>query len=216
MSTETQQDMRAHWDERYRSGQTPWDTGITPPEVQAFWEEQPPPATGEFALDIGCGTGLNTLFLARQGLCAIGFDLSGRALQLAAQRLEASRSEHSSSAGRAFFVQADVSRLPVDRLGAMYALDIGCLHSLPDDLRPAYAEGVHLGLSDGGFFHLYVFDRNESDGPGAKGMYQGEVAALFDGKLSIVEEEVGVPSTTASRPSRWFLLRKDSSTPGRD
>lgn len=210
MSTENQEELRAHWDERYRSGQTPWDTGITPPEVQAFWEEQPPPAAGAYALDIGCGTGLNTLFLARLGLCAIGFDLSGQALRLAQLRLKArGRQDRSRAGGKAVFVQADVSRLPVVGLGAAYALDIGCLHSLPDQLRPAYAEGVHRGLKSGGYFHLYAFDRNNSDGPGARGMYEGEAAALFEGKLEIVSEVAGVSSNVVSRPSRWFLLRKN-------
>ena len=211
MPSENGQDLRAHWDERYRSGQTPWDTGITPPEVQRFWGEQPRPAAGALALDIGCGTGLNTLFLASQGLRAIGFDLSGQALQLALRRRNAKvRRELSDSGGDATFVQADVSRLPVDRLGAVYALDIGCLHSLPDENRPAYAAGVHRALTDGGFYHLYVFDRNSSDGPGTRGMREGEVAALFDNKLEILAEETGVSSTLASRPSRWFLLRKTS------
>lgn len=211
MHSENGQNMRTHWDERYRSGQTPWDTGITPPEVQRFWGERTRPAAGAFALDIGCGTGLNTLFLAKQGLCAIGFDLSGQALQLALRRRNATgRRELLSLGGDATFVQADVSRLPIGRLGAVYALDIGCLHSLPDELRPGYAAGVHCALTAGGYFHLYVFDRNSSDGPGAKGMREGEVAALFADKLEIVTEETGVSSTQASRPSRWFLLRKTS------
>ena len=209
MTAESQQDLRTHWDDRYRSGQTPWDTGITPPEVQRFWEEQPKPAKGALAIDIGCGTGLNTMFLARQGLCAIGFDLSGQALQLARQRLSAGGNQAGlRMTGGAFFVQADVSKLPVGSLGAVYALDIGCLHSIPDERRPAYAAGVYRGLGTGSYFHLYVFDRNESDGPGARGMYEGEVAALFEGKLEIVREEVGVSSNAGARPSRWFLLRK--------
>lgn len=211
MQSENGQDLRAHWDERYRSGQTPWDTGITPPEVQRFWGQQPKPAAGAFALDIGCGTGLNTLFLARQGLCAIGFDLSGQALQLAVRRRQATgRQVLLNSEGDATFVQADVSRLPIGELGAVYALDIGCLHSLPDEVRPAYAAGVNRALRGGGYFHLYVFDRKCSDGPGAKGMREGEVAALFGDKLEILAEEIGVSSTLASRPSRWFLLRKTS------
>ncbi len=211
MNAESQQDLRTHWDQRYRSGQTPWDTGITPPEVQGFWAEQPKPVAGAVAIDIGCGTGLNTVFMARQGLCAIGFDLSGQALQMAQKRLESgSNSEELGTGGKAMFVQADVSKLPLDRLGAVYALDIGCLHSIPDELRPAYAEGVHRVLRTGSYFHLYVFDRNESDGPGARGMYEGEVATLFDGKLDIVTEEVGVSTNAVSRPSRWFLLRKGS------
>jgi len=209
MHSENGLEMRAHWDERYRSGKTPWDTGITPPEVQRLWGERPKPIAGAFALDIGCGTGLNTLFLAKQGLCAIGFDLSGQALKLALRRRNATDGrELLNSGGDATFVQADVSRLPLGRLGAVYALDIGCLHSLADEIRPAYAAGVHSALTDGGYFHLYVFDRHSSDGPGARGMREGEVAALFDNKLEIVAEEIGVSSTLASRPSRWFLLRK--------
>ena len=211
MNTESESDLRLHWDEQYRSGQTPWDTGITPPEVLKFWQEHVVPSTGAFALDIGCGTGLNTLFLARKGLYALGIDLSGQALRLALCRLHAhTREGLFPGGGNAMFVQADVSRLPVGRPGAVYALDIGCLHSLPDARRPAYAEGVCRALRMGGHFHLYVFDRNTTDGPGARGMYEGEVASLFDGELEIVLEEMGVSSSRASRPSRWFLLRKVS------
>ncbi len=208
MDTDSNEELRAHWDERYRSGQTPWDTGITPPEVQKFWKEYTSPEDGNLALDIGCGTGLNTLFLARQGLFAIGFDLSGQALKLARKRLspDAATGQERPRV-KAMFVQADVSRLPVGSLDAVYALDIGCLHSLPDDRRPAYAQGVIRALRPGGYYHLYVFDRSKSDGPGARGMDDGEVAALFDGKMEILSEERGVSSTQVSRPSRWFLLR---------
>lgn len=208
MNTESDRELRAHWDERYRSGHTPWDTGITPPEVRTFWKESNLPRAGNLAIDIGCGTGLNTLFLARQGLYAIGFDLSGQALMLARKRISPdAASEQEPPRGKAMFVQADVSRLPVGSLDACYALDIGCLHSLPDDRRPAYAQGVIRALRPGGYYHLYVFDRSKSDGPGARGMDDGEVAALFDGKMEIVSEERGVSSAQVSRPSRWFLLR---------
>lgn len=200
---------RSHWDQRYRSGHTPWDTGITPPEVRRFWQEREPPAAGAFALDIGCGTGLNTLFLAKQGLYAIGFDLSGQALCLAYDRLLASRdSRFSPPDGEAAFVQADVGRLPVAEMEAVYALDIGCLHSLPAESRPAYAASVTLALRPLGHFHLYAFDRQAGDGPGARGMYEGEVDALFGGGLQIVAEEIGVPTTHTARRSRWYLLQK--------
>ena len=209
MNTEGTEELRAHWDERYRSGHTPWDTGITPPEVQEFWKKYTSFIVGNLALDIGCGTGLNTLYLARQGLSAIGFDLSGRALMLARKRLSPDpASGQERTRGKAMFVQADVTRLPVGSLGAIYALDIGCLHSLPDDRRPAYALGVARALRTGGYYHLYVFDRSKSDGPGARGMGDGEVAALFNGQMEIVSEERGVSSGQATRPSRWFLLQK--------
>ena len=118
MNTESENELRAHWDARYRSGQTPWDTGITPPEVLEFWREPAEPSPGAIVLDIGCGTGLNTLFLARQGLRAVGFDLSGQALRHAIRRLDRHLREGPfPRGGKATFVQADVSRLPIDRTG---------------------------------------------------------------------------------------------------
>ncbi len=209
MAPQVESELRAHWDARYRSGQTPWDTGITPPEVQSFWKERSPPFPGAFALDLGCGTGLNTLFLARQGLRGIGFELSGQALRLAHNRLLADSTEGSfPPGGSAAFVQAHVGRLPVGRLDAIYALDIGCLHSLPDPDRTAYAKGVCRALAAGAYYHLYVFDRETSEGPGARGMYEGEVAALFGDEMAVLAEEVGVPSTHNARRSRWYLLQK--------
>ncbi len=215
MTAEMGTDLRAHWDERYRSGQTPWDTGITPPEVQRFWTDAELPRPGAYALDIGCGSGLNTLFLARQGLCAIGVDLSGRALMLAHRRLRASVSDDSlPQTGKAVFVQADVSRLPVGPIGAVYALDIGCLHSLPDARRPLYARGIWRALCPGGYYHVYAFDRDKisAGSSNARGMDDGEVAALFGDALQIVTEERGIPSersrSSSVRQSRWYLLQK--------
>lgn len=202
-------ELRSHWDERYRSGHTPWDTGITPPEVRTFWKDRMPPSAGAYALDIGCGTGLNTLFLAQQGLHAIGVDLSGLALCQAHSRLLAgSKVGFSPPAGRAAFIQADVALLPLGELGAVYALDIGCLHSLPDGNRPAYAEGVIRALGAHAHFHLYAFDRQAGEGPGARGLYEGEVAALFGSRVQIVAEEMGIPTTHNARRSRWYLLQK--------
>ena len=78
--------LQAQWDARYRRGETPWDSGITPPEVVSFFEEQGPAQNG-LALDLGCGTGTNVLWLARHGLHVIGVELAGNGLVKARYRL---------------------------------------------------------------------------------------------------------------------------------
>lgn len=196
-----EESLRAKWEDRYQTGPTPWDTGITPPEVHAFWQGRTVSA-GEGAVDIGCGTGLNTIFLARLGLWAVGVDVAGRALAKARRRLGAQPSPVSAA-----FVQADVSRLPLGRAGAVYALDIGCLHGLEPSRRRGYAAGVARVLRPGGYFHLFAFDEAP---PGetlfkARGMADGEVAELFGPSLGIVAEERGIPSP---RACRWYLLQK--------
>ncbi|MCC9078245.1 class I SAM-dependent methyltransferase [Litorilinea aerophila] len=198
-------ELRAHWEERYRQGPRPWDTGITPPEVVAFWQEHGP-GNGGLALDLGCGTGTNVAFLARQGLRVLGFDYSGRALNMALQRI---RRSQAALLPRLQLVQADVSRLPLHAAGACYILDIGCLHGLPLDRRPAYAQGVVDNLAPGGYYHLYAFDRPAeagTDGP-VRGMAPGEVQALFGPHLTVVQMLQGQGDRM---PSRWYLLRWSS------
>jgi len=83
-------DQRRKWDQRYSSGSTPWDTGITPPEVVRFWREHSPPPRG-LAVDIGCGPGTNVAYLAALGLRVIGVDVSGLALRTAPGHVQLAR-----------------------------------------------------------------------------------------------------------------------------
>src|SRR2546430_1172357 len=72
----------------------PWDTGITPPEVERFVASHPPGR----AIDLGCGTGTNAVYLARHGWSAVGVDFAGRAIAKARRRTR------DAGAPRTFFV----------------------------------------------------------------------------------------------------------------
>lgn len=194
---------RQRWDARYAGGELPWDTRITPPEVVAFWQQGHLPRHG-LALDIGCGPGTNVAYLARLGLTAIGLEIAGAALLTA-------RSRHPApviGAGRAHFVCTDACRLPFAGLNANYILDIGCFHSLPIELRAAYAAGVMDNLAPGGYYHLYAFDSfdppPDMEQRGPLGMEPGEVAARL-ATLQLVDEVVARPDR---RPCRWYLFQR--------
>src|SRR5438034_11225343 len=73
------------WDLFYLFGWTPWDSGITPPEIVSLVEGgRIPPGR---ALDMGCGTGTNVIYLSRHGFEATGVDISGRAIARARRKL---------------------------------------------------------------------------------------------------------------------------------
>ena len=196
---------RLGWEKHYQEGATPWDTRITPPEVAAFWQSGRLAPVG-VALDIGCGPGTNVSYLAGLGLRTIGVDLAGGALTLARTRLQA---EATALQSRTSFVQADVTALPFQQLNACYIVDIGCLHGLFPDQRPAYAQGVIANLASGGYYHLYAFDclADLVDDPvrRLRGMGETEVEALFAPYLTMVEIQRARPDRY---PCRWYLLRK--------
>lgn len=200
---------RIHWEERYAQGVLPWDSGITPPEVEAFWAGTSIPTAdraGAIALDLGCGTGTNLVYLARWGLTAYGVELAGRGLTIAQERI---RRNHATRQPCIHLVQASVTQLPFSNLGARYILDIGCFHTIHPDARAAYAAGVMGNLAPGGYYQLYAFDwmadRANDPAQSPRGLRESEVADLFAPALDVVEITRAKPNP---HPCRWYLLRK--------
>jgi len=198
-------DLRSRWDDHYASGNTPWDTQITPPEVQSFWASGRLPAKG-LALDIGCGPGTNVRYLAERGLFTIGFDIALQAVHTGRDRI---LERAPAIAARAWLVQADVTKLPLRNAFASYVLDLGCSHGLPPALRPAFVTGITENLRPGGYYHLYAFDYvpqpEANTGDNRMGMLENEVIERFTPALEIVEIVRAQPDR---HPCRWYLLRK--------
>jgi 2-polyprenyl-3-methyl-5-hydroxy-6-metoxy-1,4-benzoquinol methylase len=107
------------WNKRYIEGDIPWDTGLPSSELQrVIGEENITPCP---AIDLGCGTGSNSIWLAQQGFDVTGVDLSPVAIERARKRAE--------KAGvRARFLAADV--LDSAALAGPYRFffDRGCYH----------------------------------------------------------------------------------------
>ena len=165
----------------------PWDTGVTPPELERFVGSHPPGR----ALDLGCGTGTNVVYLARHRWDAVGVDFAGRAIAKARRRArEAGVSCH--------FIVGDVTRLeaagPFD-----LALDIGCLHSIPASGRAGYAASLVREVRSGGTYLLYAF----APGGPAFGLTREDVHGTFADAFDVVDVEEG-----KGRPSAWYTLVK--------
>ena len=144
---------RLLWNLIYLFGKTPWDTGITPPEVRAVVEGgRVPPGR---ALDLGCGTGTNVIYLARHGFDVTGVDISSRAIATARRKIE-----RAGLAMRARVYAGDVTRLETLPIAGLFdlVLDIGCLHTVDAPSRPRYAEGLARSMQPGGLYMLYAFD----------------------------------------------------------
>jgi SAM-dependent methyltransferase len=85
------------------------------------------------ALDLGCGTGRNSIYLARQGWDVVAIELAEYAIDIARNRAD--------DAGVSVrFIEGDVTKLPEFDIGSGFSLlvDVGCYQALPAKEQAAY------------------------------------------------------------------------------
>jgi cyclopropane fatty-acyl-phospholipid synthase-like methyltransferase len=181
----------------YRLGRPRWDTNVTPPEVRAIIEGNAALSPGR-ALDLGCGTGINVIYLAQHGWEAVGVDFSATALQQARKKAK--------DVARAGFVEGDVTRLK--QLGIRgpfdFVLDIGCFHGLPTDRRPMYVQEVAAVTHSGTLLLMWEIADRMTSIPGAPMMQTNEIADRF-GQDFVVER---VESGAGRWKAQWTTLRR--------
>jgi SAM-dependent methyltransferase len=179
----------------YRTGRTPWDTGVTPPEVVDLIEGHGALAPGR-ALDLGSGTGTNVAYLAEHGWDATGVEADRRAFDAAQRRL--------ASASDARVFRGDVTHLgdlPVDGTFDL-ALDIGCFHSIAPARRDAYASGVAARTAPGATLFVFAFARHGRFVP--IGVTPREMRDRFAPWF----EPVGRIAGTQPPGAAWYRLRR--------
>jgi ubiquinone/menaquinone biosynthesis C-methylase UbiE len=145
------------WDGWYRSGQYDhWDYAHPSQELVAAVASLGI-RRGATALDLGCGAGRETIFLARAGLLATGADASAPALEIA-------RSRAREEGVPVRWVRADVLDLPLPRASVDFANDRGCFHHVAQEDRARYAAEVARVLRPGGTLLLRGADETEQGG----------------------------------------------------
>ncbi len=112
------------WNERYVNGDLPWDTGC--PDIYLVQMVSLWPLCRGRVLDVGCGTGTNSIWLARQGFEVVGLDISAEAIGIASRRAE----EQGVSCR---FVNEDFLHFDVGDGEYIFLFDRGCFHSIPTE-----------------------------------------------------------------------------------
>lgn len=127
----------AVYDAIYNVG-APWDRLGPDPDITSYLKEQilPDLPPGARAIDLGCGTGGYTLFLASSGLQAIGVDFSRVALRKATAAADAAGLKD-----RARFIHGDLTSGAIPGVTGRFSLllDVSTFDDLGPDGRRALA-----------------------------------------------------------------------------
>ena len=194
---------QAMFTKRYADGETPWDSGVTPPEIMELLADLP---AGR-AFDLGCGTGTVMRELLRHGWRADGIDFVQKAIDLASAKLAAFPAESYQ------LFHHDVTRLyalPELRRDYDMIIDIGCGHNLGESALEAYASAIAESLAPGGLFMLYAaHPRPES----LVGWAPKLVERAFGRRLDLLWEQRGNDRAIGA-PVSWYKLRKSKSMTG--
>jgi SAM-dependent methyltransferase len=156
----------------YAEGIPPWQIDRPQPEVLQLIEE------GKFespVLDLGCGTGDNTIELARHGLVVKGLDAVPEALERARKKTEQAGLKQSPE-----FVLGDALRLAESGVKARTVLDCALFHTFSDEERKKYIRGLEAVLSPGGRLHILSFSELETRQPGPRRLSLSEITGSFE------------------------------------
>jgi len=209
-------DLRARWTGTYASTpyqELPWfsyrPAASVVGAVSAAWWSR-----GARILDVGCGAGTNALFLAREGFHVTGVDVAEGAIQAAQSRARRARL-------KVGFCVADALRIPVPDGHFDGAIDIGCFHTLPLELRAAYATELARVVQPGSTFLLSWVAREHQDerGPPHRPSLE-EVAQALEERFLFLRTEFrpGAPGRKArGGPAVYWarLLRRSVARPPR-
>lgn len=106
------------------------------------------------AIDLGCGTGSNAIYLAKKGFDMTGVDICTKAIEIA-------KAKAAQKAVTCDFLVCDLLGRPVISDAFDFAYDWELLHHIFPDQRARYAKNVHGFLNTGGKYLSICFSEDD-------------------------------------------------------
>jgi SAM-dependent methyltransferase len=192
------------WNERYASGQLPWDTGQPEPLLVEFVKSGA--VTPGPTLEIGAGTGTNAIWMAERGFDVLGVDVSPLAVERAQAKIEG-------RALRCRFAAWDFLGAPPPGALFQFVFDRGCFHVFDEpDERQRFAAQVAAALSpDGLWLSLIGSTEGSPREVGPPRRSAREVTLAIEPALEIVE--LRSAEFRGSNAKAWFCLSQQRTMP---
>ena len=184
------------WEERYRTGDMPWEKGEASPGLTDFLALHPELSRGTVAVP-GCGSGHDVRAWARAGFSAHGFDLAPSAIRL-------SREKTAAAGLTAEFAQLDfLAADPPQPFDWLFEHTLFCAIDPPR--RDDYVKAVRRWLKPGGQFLAVHYLIPDEDGP-PFGTTREEILRRFSPHFELIEDWVprSYPNRTGQERMFWW------------
>ena len=178
------------YDAIYRITKPRWNDGAIPPQVAQLAARA---GKTKSAIDLGCGTGTHSIYLAGQGFAVVGVDSSPTAIRKA-------RAKASLAGVKPKLILNDVTRLDFLQGPFDIALDVGCLHGLSAVERRRCAAELTRLMRPAATLLIWGGDR-----AAGFGLAPGEVEKTFAPGFRLERVE---PSQIHGRQAKWYWLTR--------
>jgi SAM-dependent methyltransferase len=195
------------WNERYKTGNLPWDTNEPDDHlVKLIGMRTILPGK---ALEVGCGTGTNSIWLARQGFSVLGIDIAQTAIDLA------NKNNNDKSLSCEF---ALLDFIHDNSLAQSFDLvyDRGCFHSFDEEKdRLLFAGQVSRVLKTNGIWvSLIGSTEGEPREMGPPRRTAGDVIKAIEPNLEILElRSVFFQAKLPFTPLAWLCIARKRKEP---
>ena len=162
---------RKDWNEAYRQGATPWDTGLASHELIKLLNSGS--VTPCRTLDLGCGAGTNAIYLAQKGFDVTAVDISKLAIKKATAKAK-------EVGVKVRFMQAELPDAHI-LSGEVFEFifDRGCFHSIAHEKRPHFADMLARLTRKGSIYLLLCGNAREPREDGPPTLTEEEIRETF-------------------------------------
>ena len=186
--------------ERYKAGDTPWDAGQ--PDFNLVEVVNKKPIFNCKALDVGCGTGDNSIWLVQNRFQVVGTDTSDIALKKAKEKAYEANVECD-------FMLVDFLKNKIEGAPFGFVFDRGCFHSFnSEDDRRRFAQNVATHLEEVGLWLTIVGNADEDrQGPGPPQRTAADIALAVEPYFEILSlQSSHFGSNRPNPPKAWRCL----------
>ncbi|MBI2043865.1 class I SAM-dependent methyltransferase [Candidatus Pacearchaeota archaeon] len=191
-------DVYRDWEKVYSNKSTPWDVNQSEDELVRL-------VKGKIVkpckvLELGCGHGNDSIFLAKNGFEVTAIDISNNAIGEAKKRAE-------KNGVKIKFLVEDASQLNSLKETFQFIYDRACFHFIPKEKRAGYLTNIKRLLKKGGYFVL-IASSDQGDVKGPYHFSKEDIEQLFRNEFEILEIRLITLEQHKEKPKPYFCLMR--------